>query len=296
MSLRTRRTVFQLTPLLDLLLIVIFAQYMDVRQAGARQEVWFEKEAGQLEAAAVAQAEKEAGLRQQAEIQLAVAEKQLKDLQEKQGMTADLLEDMKTQRKLMAEMLTQSLKIDPQIIAELMDNARDETTFDATLRQTLQELSQASQAEAVSLATSYHELLKRCDIWDFRLELAEVTPGKIAANAAGATIVFSFGEHHQQFAINLKDGAVITKKEFEKTITEIKNYLKSLPQPKGIVIVISGFLNEDTSFGLRTDYKALIQKLLDELTLESAGQTRFYYRELGYLGDLENDSPTKARD
>lgn len=292
MSLRTRRTVFQLTPLLDLLLIVIFAQYMDVRQAGARQEAWFEKEAGQVHAEAVAKAEKEANLRQQTEIKLALAEKQLKSLEEEQAIKEDHLKELKFQRELMSELITQALKFDPELINELLANRRDEPKFDPTFNKTLQELSNLSQEEAVSLAASYHELLKRCDIWEFRLELLETKSGNVATNAAGATISFNFGEHTQEFGLKLEDGAKIEEKVFNEKLTDIKNYLKTLPQPKGIVIVISKPVTADISFGLRSDYRKLVQRLLDELTLESAGQTRFYFQELKYLGELENDPPS----
>ena len=298
MSLRTRRTVFQLTPLLDLLLIVIFAQYMDVRQAGARQEAWFEKEAGQVQAQAIAKAEQEAERRQQADIKLALAEKQLKTLQEEQGMTEELLTDLKIQRELMAELLTQSLKIDAEKIEELMQYGRDEANFDAKLRETIETLSESSQAEAVSLATSYHELLKRCDVWDFRFELSKgVSKETIAKKTSGATISFNFRDNHKEFLVILEDGArVIKDDQLDKTVFEIKNYLKTLPQPKGIVIVISGFMNEEITFGLRTEYKELLQKLINELTLESAGQSRFYLRELGYLGDLESNLSPSPQD
>ena len=40
-----RKLTFQLTPLLDLLLIVIFAQFMDVRETAARNEADYRREA-----------------------------------------------------------------------------------------------------------------------------------------------------------------------------------------------------------------------------------------------------------
>jgi len=100
MSLRTRRTVFQLTPLLDLLLIIIFAQYMDVRQAGAKQEEWFDKEAGQIKREALSIAEQEAERRQNVEMQLALAESQIESLQQAQNVNQQLLQDLNSPRTI----------------------------------------------------------------------------------------------------------------------------------------------------------------------------------------------------
>lgn len=299
MSLRTRRTVFQLTPLLDLLLIVIFAQYMDVRQAGARQEAWFEKEAGQVQAQAIAKAEQEANLRQQSDIKLALAEEQLKTLQQEHGASEKLVEDLKLQRELMADLLTQSLKIDPSKIEKLIEQGRKNPSFDPKFQETIEKLNQLSQSDAIVHAASYHELLKRCDIWNFRLDLSREKSLENKPNKKSTLLIdIRTLEESQTFDTFLSfDLQERDKERFtelrNKALNEMKNYLKSLPQPKGIVIVISEPMLEDIYFGIRTEFKQLVQELLNDLTLESSGQTRYYYFALPYVGEFSKKSSAK---
>jgi len=266
MSLRTRRTVFQLTPLLDLLLIIIFAQYMDVRQAGAKQEEWFDKEAGQIKQEAVSIAEQEAERRQNVEMQLALAESQIESLQQAQNVNEQLLQDLKTQRQLLAEFINQALKVSPEMVDKML--SKSELAKDDQFLKAIEELRKQVSGEAIQHAVSYHELLKRCDIWEFFLDDAA---GELASN-----VTFRANEDRHEWTIN----------KINNLQRELKAYLRSRPQPKSLVIVLSGFIDEELTRGQRDDFRILLDEVFRELTLESGGQTRYYHRDLGYLGEL----------
>lgn len=267
MSLRSRRTVFQLTPLLDLLLIIIFAQYMEVRQAGAKQEAWFDKEARQIQQEATSTADAELARRQKVEMELALAETQIESLQQAQNVNDQLLQDLKTQRQLLAEFINQALKVSPEMVDQMI--SKSELAKDDNFRKAIEELREQSSGEAIQHAVSYHELLKRCDIWEFFLDDAT---GSISSN-----VVFRANEDRQEWTIN----------KIENFQRELKAYLRSRPQPKSLVIVLSGFIDEQLTRGQRDDFRVLLDDVFRELTLESGGQTRYYHRDLGYLGELK---------
>ncbi|HSG71840.1 MAG TPA: hypothetical protein VLA12_15600, partial [Planctomycetaceae bacterium] len=111
MSLKTRRTVFQLTPLLDLLLIVIFAQYMDVRQAGARQEEWFEKESQAVLSEADRTAQQERELRSAAEQRLDSLLAEIARMREERSSETELKNDLLKQREVIGEFLSETLNL-----------------------------------------------------------------------------------------------------------------------------------------------------------------------------------------
>jgi len=257
---------FQLTPLLDLLLIVIFAQYMDVRQTSARQQDWFENEKQQIEVAANSQAEKEAEQRRQAEIELTLAEKQIESLQETTNVNDELIKDLKSQRQLLAEFINQALKVSPEMVDRML--AESKLADDESFRETVKKLREETMGEALQHAVSYHELLKRCDIWEFYL-----------ADAAGEKASRLF------FRAN-GDREEWTVRDLPAFQRKLKADLRARPQPKSLVIVLSGFLDERLTRGQRDDFKQLLDETFRDLTVESGGQTRYYHRDLGYLGEL----------
>jgi hypothetical protein len=258
---------FQLTPLLDLLLIVIFAQYMDVRQTGARQQQWFDNEKQQIEVEANAQAEKEAELRRQAEIELAFAEDQINSLKKMRNVDDELIQDLKNQRQLLAEFVNQALKVSPEMVDQMLSKSK--LADDENFRETVKQLREAAMGEALQTAVSYHELLKRCDIWEFFL-----------ADAAGenaSRLIFRSNGDREEWTV--RDLPAFQRK--------LKADLRARPQPKSLVIVLSGFLDEELTRGQRDDFRRLLDDTFQELTVESGGQTRYYYRDLGYLGELD---------
>lgn len=266
MSLRPRRTMFQLTPLLDLLLIVIFAQYMDVRHAGARQEEWFENEKQQVVVDANTQTAKEAELRRQAEMELALAEEQIDSLKKMRNINDEIVQDLKNQRQLLADFVNQALKVSPEMVDQML--AQSNLAEDDNFRKTVKELREAAAGEALQHAVSYHELLKRCDIWEFFLD-----------NAAGqetSRLVFRANGDRKEWTV--RDVLAFQQK--------LKADLRARPQPKSLVIVLSGFLDQQLTRGQRDDFRLLLDETFRELTVESGGQTRYYHRDLGYLGEL----------
>ncbi|MFN0199479.1 MAG: hypothetical protein ACKVT0_22230 [Planctomycetaceae bacterium] len=145
-----RRIVLQLTPLLDLLLIVIFAQYLEVRQSVAHQ---------QLSARQSQQATEDALRRLQSDrdrlqVELQNQDRDLKFSQEANRRLTELAERYLTVPK--AEM-DRAMKAP----AEGIENFRTETG---------DEVTETQQQRLLQFLRTYVELRKRTDVWELYLE------------------------------------------------------------------------------------------------------------------------------
>lgn len=267
MSLKTRRTVFQLTPLLDLLLIVIFAQYMDVRHAGARQEEWFENEAQAVQDEADRTAQIERELRAAAQDQLDQLLAEIARMREERTSETELKNNLLKQREVIGEFLSETLNLPQETVAQLLDETTVRQNQDVkSLRNLIEALSKQSPGEAVKHVLSYNELLKRCDLWEFTIDWAPGEKEYIYRLEAGDRT----HEWRSSTILNIE--------------TDLVDYIRSLPQPKSIVIILGGFVYEDIIFRERRLYPQLMNRCVKELNAFYLGQSLFYTTDLGYLG------------
>ncbi|MEM6978940.1 MAG: hypothetical protein AAF539_04675 [Planctomycetota bacterium] len=131
-----RRTRFQLTPLLDLLLIIVFAQFLDVRETAQEQTTARQQSRTQLRDA-------------QTQRDLAIAQRAV----DADAMTRAI------------NGLRQSLAIDAGDVDTFgfgSDNQR--RSVDAAI-QSAEELSQSDPASVLRFMIAHGELLKRADVW-----------------------------------------------------------------------------------------------------------------------------------
>lgn len=138
-----RRFALQLTPLLDLLLIVMFAQYMEAQN---REEV------------------REEGLTHQSE-RLELAEEENANLQEDLARISE-------QQQLLGELVTRLFQLPPEQINAVLDPDR-EPRVSATeleqLRQEFEAMAEQSPGRAITHLLTYHEIRKWCDVWEIKI-------------------------------------------------------------------------------------------------------------------------------
>lgn len=233
---------FQLTPLLDLLLIVIFAQFMEMRETTEKQEAVTSE-------------------------QVATAEK---DLETTQAELAKLGEELKEKRTALEQLETDSKQAfaDRDALKSALDNVQNERNAIAGLfpelfnvdDQTMQQFIREKEAEGVRLTKEQIEKLRT----EFR-KLAGITPQeavehlmtfdemrkrvdvwRIHVDARGVTEV--------QAGKNTIEFRAETATDFER---EMIDRVNGLPQPKGVVIIMLSFGNvklqiyEEVLAGLR---------------------------------------------
>lgn len=267
-----RRLTFQLTPLLDLLLIVIFAQFLEVKETTATQEqqatVQISDTTSELEIARAELADLQSRTKQ-AQAELDAARQALTDEQlsgDALRLERDSLEDAlakaSEQRDTIAGLMPELFDLPEETVQELIrtrtpENVRLTPEQVQRLREEFREFAQKKPGEAVRHLLTFEEMRKRCDIWELYVE------------SSGKT-VFSAGERTFEFRAE-------TAAQFQRELFE--NY-KSLPQPKSLVILLLSYGDVKASI-----YQAAIDGLpraAEQMRTDQSGRSRFEYAILGF--------------
>ncbi|TWT63990.1 hypothetical protein [Rubinisphaera italica] len=277
-----KRLSLQLTPLLDLLLIVIFAQYLEMEQTTqavtekrtddlavleyrldeAEQNLAFSKEV-------LAESQR---LRFQAEEELKAAQKmraadQLKAAADQDEMSGRL-KDVSDQRdKILSALKTayQNSSIEISKIIEAL--SRGGTTPQPIAPEKVEELAKdVEQSQPRDLATfllAYEEIRKRCDIWEIHINSQEV-------------IDVHVGE--KTFSIR-----AVSEDDFQE---KLFNLYKSLPQTKGLVIILVSY--GEVRAAMRQQVLSSLPAVTDRMRSDADGRTRFEYAVVGFLPEIES--------
>ncbi|QDT93291.1 hypothetical protein [Gimesia algae] len=278
-----RRLTFQLTPLLDLLLIVIFAQFMDTQETTARIEQRSQQEVTQAEQAAKAlrkeqriaqneiaelkrssqqtvldamQAEQNAlKMQAQARDKEQLAEKQNRELNEQ-------LEQTREQRDLVGEMVQQLFQL-PDALLDPLLNAKPDPESEQTkaeierIKKQLQELAGGKAIDVVKHFLTYDELTKRSDIWELYLTENGIFRLKI-------------GDQSTEFRAD-------SPQEF---VDRFYSVYKTVPQPKSLVIIL--FSYGDARAAVRFAATQGLPLVAERMRTDSSGRTRYEYAVMGF--------------
>ncbi|MGZ0164158.1 MAG: hypothetical protein ACKVII_09590 [Planctomycetales bacterium] len=268
----SRRLTFQLTPLLDLLLIVIFAQFMDVRDTTTERE---QSTTTQMSAAQ----EELAGTQDQLakildEKNEAEADRDFlrKSLQELKDSTSGIERERKSleeslkraheQRDTIANLVADLFDLPDETINELIrtrtpENVRLTPEQVTRLREEFKSFAKQNPGESVRHLLTFEEMRKRCDIWE------------IYINDTGKTVFSGSGQSHT-FRAETAD-------EFA---TELYERYKTLPQPKSLVIILLSYGDVKASV-----YESAVDGLpivAERMRTDQSGRSRFEYAVLGF--------------
>ena len=262
-----RRFALQLTPLLDLLLIVIFAQYLDVQQQADRQALQSVRqvEAARQELEAAAAVERQtlrAGQADLADERERLVEAR-RELDSERAEIATRVADMAAQQRRAADLVAELFNVPQALIDETLrplpagvpPRSPQETQ---RLCDRFAELSQLRGAEVIEFLLSYDELRKRADVWTLRLE-------------ATGEILFTAGEREQRFRAAAP----------EDFAARLFDRYKTLPQPKGLVVLLVSF--GDARADARQAVVAGLPDAIRRLREDRLGGTQFEYAVLGYV-------------
>jgi hypothetical protein len=249
-----RKLTFQLTPLLDLLLIVIFAQYLEVRTV-AREEV----------ARMRAEQDELRGEYHDAVAQLENLTQRLAGLDElKQERRALSLEvrRMKAQRDLVGEMVVELFRMPESAVDAIV---KDRTSLGpgpnaaeiGRLKEQIQKIADDRGDEIVEHLMTFNELRKRCDLWELYLQ-------------GDGQIVFTTGEKRQ----------ILRAEDLDAFAARLFDAYKALPQPKSLVLVLVSY--GDARLGVRQAVLDGLPAALERIRIDDEGRSRFDYAVLGY--------------
>lgn len=232
---------FQLTPLLDLLLIVIFAQYMEVQQTAAKAEQEIARRANEETAAALE-------AKQIAETRLNALLSNDQSLETQlQDKLADLTQEMQralNQRKDLAELVARLFQIPKEVLDKALASADRSPEEEQQLREMVNALAHEHQNEVIKHLLTHQAMRKRVDVWTLFVE----SDGNAHLKVGSDTKVFLVRDRpnliDEQRLANLSPREQsLAKKKAETEAAEafaqrlFKAY-QTLPQPKSIVVLV----------------------------------------------------------
>ena len=269
---RRQRLSLHLTPLLDLLLIVIFAQFIEVedRQQGveraasattvqrdrlnlqvAQLQLTQQVLAGQVDAERLRN-QTMAGQLEQSESELAHRELQLQHLAEQQVLLGQLMEEL---YDVPGEEIEQAIHG-----TNNLDVPRRSPEQVEELRVRFRELARQSPQEMIRHVLEYHEIRKRVDVWTLHL-------------SPQGGLTFDAGTDIHELGVRTDSTP------FDDRIFAI---YKSLPEPKGLVIVALSYDYEASIDDLRLVRQRLFP-LIERMQQSAGARTRFELADLGML-------------
>ncbi len=280
MSRPLRRLTMQLTPLLDLLLIVIFAQFLEVRETDAQRARAAARREREFQAAQEETLRLQAALgdafRLLAEARRAMQSSQeliRRGREELQQHEQDL-ERSQQRQEVLGRLLVELFRVPQPVIDELLDPHRVPPLSESAeeferLRKEFQRLAEASPGAAIRHLLTFEEVRKHCDFWELHLERDSRRLALVDA------------QRQQHFlALPLEDAqpaASLDRVAFER---ELYAMFKSWPQPKSLVLVLFSY-DAGVRINVRDPAQEGILRVLDRLRVGAAGRTRFEFADFG---------------
>lgn len=246
-----RKLSLQLTPLLDLLLIVIFAQYMEV-QTVARQET--ERATAEREAA---QTDLESVQKQLADLQ-----QQLSEWDQKRRETERADYD---NREQLGQLFGELFRI-PQATIQKIANRRssDEAVLSPTeiaaLKAEFKALSTARADQVVDHLLTFTEMKKRFDVWELYIQ------------QDNSLIITANGNRKRLQPDDIESPELFSDEFFK--------LYKSFPQTKSVVLILVSY--GDAQLKYRWAVTKGLPNVAERMRLDSNGTVKFEYAVLGF--------------
>ena len=267
-----RRMTFQLTPLLDLLLIVIFAQFMEVQQKAESAQDEVQQQKRQLvEQLDVGKADLE---RQRADLERRLSS-QSAGLAETRERYSERFESILRQHHQAGQALAATLNLPGTLLEEILRLKTDGSSTDATNLENaverLQQLLPQRGTEMLQFMLRYDEMQKHVSVWELHLQ-------------DNGQAWFSDGEQTQIVSFGTDEEFVLRTFQASKSFTE--------PKPLVIILLTYG----DTQAGQLGRAVNSMPQLVEQLRRD-AGNTRWFdfslmgFRPAGPLFGERTDPP-----
>lgn len=275
-----RRLTFQLTPLLDLLLIVLFAQFMEVRDTTENQEQTSSAQVSSLESDRNSTAAKLASLQTEYERLSRELIAKSEELSEEEANSQRLsterfaleqeLNQTAAEREAIASLYSKLFDLPDEIVKQLLsqDDRRLTAEEIKKLQDQFKELAAKQPGESTRHLLTVDEMWKRCDVWNIYIR-----PSGLA--------VVKTGDKSHQFEAS-------TPKEFED---ELYDFYTKLPPQKSLVILLLSYGNIEAAV-----YEAAIDglpKAAERMRSDAGGKSRFESAVLGFSPSPPGESASR---
>ena len=261
---------------MDLLLIIVFAQYLEFHRSSDETRVASEQqviEARQsLESEFQSQSDELSELRDR----MILENRELRRERDEAELTAQEA----VRRQAMTEALVKELlKVDAALVDRDLSPESASETLKAT-QQRAEAIREATGTQMLRFLTGYDELLKRAEVWTLHVSDrgdTEMQPGK----DPNATQRFRLEQPTQEARAD----------EF---VQQMRAAYSQISQPKGLVVILVSF----SPRAIAGNYQPVLDAMPDViewLNKDSGGRTRFEYAVIGAISDPTRDLPTSQR-
>jgi hypothetical protein len=280
-----RRFSLQLTPLLDLLLIVMFAQYMEVRDQDTVRSQGMSEQSQRLAAAEQQLAElqpevnllqelrNQIGMHEQAESMLAaqLSESYLENeqLTLQNTILQDDMQRVATQQAVLGELLSRLFQVSPEQVDAVLDPDRERPLSESPselerIRQEFAAMAEQSPGQTIVHLLTYHEIRKFCDVWELNVDRGFFT--------------LKIGEEvlSRRLAVTA-DGSL----DAEGTQQELFDVMKSVNVPKELVVILVTF-DRECLIDTETQIRRLLPDLVAQYRANVPGDKQVHYADFGH--------------
>ncbi len=253
-----KRVALQLTPLLDLLLIVLFAQYMDIQQRSLVIDQELEEKRSAL---TELQTRTEAEIaKQRSDFETELNEQKASVEQQRQEY-AQRFQSILDQHEQAAKVMADALQLPGQLMEQIVrlraeGSPEDAQRLQAATSQTAEMLKSRGD-QLMQFIIRFDEMQKHVSVWEVHLQ-------------ENGQAVFTDGDQSQTISFESEEGF----------LTRLFEASKSFGDPRTLVLVILTY--GDAQAGARRKATDAMPKLIEQLRKDS-GNTRWYdFSLLGY--------------
>jgi hypothetical protein len=249
-----RRLTFQLTPLLDLLLIVIFAQYMEVQQAAESGDALLKSQQQDLE-------HRFAQRKRELEVAHAAT---MKALEESRVTYSEKFQSILDQQHQAGATLAKTFNLPGRAMEEVLrlrtaGKSTDADRLEQAVSQ-LKKLLESRNDELLRFMIRYDEMQKHVSVWELHL-------------LDNGQAMFSNGKLSQRLSF-------ASSSEFTSTCFEASKAFEE-PRPLTLILMTYG----DTQAGVRRNVVDGLPDLVQRLRTDTGGTRWFDYSLMGFRPD-----------
>lgn len=249
---------------MDLLLIIVFAQFMEFRQASlaTRREMVADRERQQQELAEHIAAAESDFVQQRERLERRLGA-------EADGARAEALAATRQSDRLRESWSRALTGVAGTFSAEASPDGA--AALAAEAGELGQRLADASPTAMLRFLIGYEELLKRADVWTLHVS----DRGDFTIRGAGRQVAFRLERRDQPARAS----------EFGERLRAIG---RTFPEPKGLVVILASY----SPGAIAGNYQAMIDGLpgaLELLKADAGGRPRFEAAVIGALDDPERD-------
>lgn len=262
---------------MDLLLIIVFAQFLDVRETTQRETASLRNERLALTAQIERERSELAGIREALQSQHRLLQQRVDSARASRDeaieKTESRLAEMETAMKMIGRWFDLEAPASDVVTSPVMQPSSPEAEVDpvASAIAKASDLGRAAPDAMVRFLIGHAELLKRAEIWTVHAD----DDGNIGIDA---------GAYRNSFRLEGKTQAARTAEVTDRLFASYKQF----PEPKGLVILLISYAPQSVA-GVYQPLIDAIPQTLERLRADTP-QTRFEYTVLGPTPDPHEGS------